>query len=256
MATAEVQVPSFNRLEPGSCRIDAAAFPKTESVAGVNANEIANEWVSRFNQFLRSSSDVSISQLFLKESYWRDQLALSWDYHTLQGPEKILSFFRSGPTRMKSAALDLSNSLRQPSISGFDAYGNVNGVVSFLTVETDVGVGRGLMRLVQDLEDGGAWKAFTLFTAMHELKGYEETVKGNRPLGVEHGEKQGRKNWQERRKATENFDGDLQPAVLILGMSRTPLSWKVCLYALCRSWARRPYYCCASSTASTSSFNY
>lgn len=222
MATAEVQIPSCDRREPGSCKLNTATFPQTESAAGVNAHDIADEWVLYFNKSLREPSDDTINRLFLKESYWRDQLALSWDFHTFHGPEKILTFFRSGPIRIKSISLDCSNALRQPNISGFDAHGKVNGVVSFLTVETDVGNGRGLVRLVQDLEDGGKWKAFTLFTAMHELKGHEETVKGNRPNGVEHGAQQGRKTWQERRKAMENFEDGLEPTVLIIGPSKFP----------------------------------
>ncbi len=50
-------------------------------------------------------------------------------------------------------------------------------MASFLTIETDMGRGTGLVGLLHDPEDGGKWKAFTLFTAMHELKGHEETVK-------------------------------------------------------------------------------
>ena len=91
------------------------------------------------------------------------------------------------------------------------------GVESFLNIETDVGKGPGIVRLLQDQQDRGHWKAFTLFTAMHELKGHEETVRGNRPHGVAHGGTPGRLNWQERRTATENFEGDLEPTVLILG---------------------------------------
>ena len=102
-------------------------------------------------------------------------------------------------------------------MSAADFDGKVNGVGSFLKIETDVGKGPGIVRLLQDQQDGGSWKAFTLFTTMHELKGHEETVRGNRPHGVAHGGKPGRKNWQERRTATENFDGDMEPTVLILG---------------------------------------
>lgn len=150
---------------------------------------------------------------------WRDQLGLSWDYHTLQGPEKIVSFLKSAPkgSRIKSIEIDSSNSTRQPCVSAVDYRGKVNGVASFLTLETDVGRGRGLVRLLKDSQDNDRWKAFTLFTTMHELKGHEETTKANRPTGVDHGGQPGRKNWQERRTATENFEGDKEPVVLILG---------------------------------------
>ena len=74
-----------------------------------------------------------------------------------------------------------------------------------------------MVRLLKDSKDNGRWKAFTLFTTMHELKGHEETTKTNRPHGVDHGGQPGRKNWQERRTATENFEEDKEPVVMILG---------------------------------------
>ena len=86
-----------------------------------------------------------------------------------------------------------------------------------MTIETDVSRDRALLRLLQDPEEGGKWKAFTLFTAMHELKGYEETIEADRPHGVDHGGQPGRENWQERRHAPENFEDGNEPTVLILG---------------------------------------
>ena len=220
MATAAVQIPSYNRIEPGSNQLKAAAYPaesntppKAESV-----HKTASEWVESLNKALASQDYETLKPLFLPGSCWRDQLALSWDYHTFNGPEKIISFLKSSPhgSRIKSISIDDSSTLHSPHVSAADFNGKVNGVASFLNIETDVGKGPGIVRLLQDQQDGGKWKAFTLFTAMHELKGHEETVRRNRPHGVAHGGKPGRKNWQERRTATENFE-DMEPTVLILG---------------------------------------
>ena len=52
---------------------------------------------------------------------------------------------------------------------------------------------------------------------MYSLTGHEEITGANRALGVQHGGNPGRKNWQERRDAIENFEFDLEPTVLILG---------------------------------------
>ena len=65
-------------------------------------------------------------------------------------------------------------------------------VQAFLKVETDVGSGEGIVRLVQE---GGNWKVFTLFTFLKELRGHEESVGKRRPHGVEHGEHASQKNW-------------------------------------------------------------
>jgi hypothetical protein len=95
-----------------------------------------------------------------------------------------------------------------------DDGGNVPTVLAFLTVETDIGRGAGVVRLVQDHR---TWKVFTLFTFLKELNGHEELVGKKRPNGVEHGEHLSRKNWLDRRKAEENFEDGENPTVLILG---------------------------------------
>ena len=248
MATAAVQLPtpSYNRVEGGSCQLKAASFPEPKSSSSIDSHGITSEWVSHLTTAL--NSDFSgINNLFLHESYWRDQLGLSWDYHTLHGPDDIVAFLQKAPhdSRIKAIQVDDSSDFRKPKAAPIDFDGKLNGITSFLDVETDVGRGKGIVRLLQDAEDG-RWKAFTLFTAMHELKGYEETINGKRPHGVDHGGKPGRKvmkpifescrvlsssspltatqNWQERRTETENFEGDLEPTVLILGAGQGGLT--------------------------------
>jgi hypothetical protein len=219
MATAAVETPSYNRIEPGSNHLTAANYPNPISSEHVEVGKVAKEWVSSFNNVLKAKDFSGLEKLFLKESYWRDQLCLSWDYHTLKGSEKMVAFLKKAPkgVRLHTIDVDTSSKLRAPSVSAVDFMGKVMGVQSFLTLETDVGRGRGLVRLSQDQDDGGKWKAFTLFTTMHELKDHEETIRSRRPHGVAHGGQPGRKNWQERRVAEQNLDGGTEPTVLILG---------------------------------------
>ena len=218
MATAAVEIPSYNRVEPGSNHLTAANYPEANPTESVDVEKVAKEWTTSFNNVLKNGDFSGLEKLFLKESYWRDQLCLSWNYHTFKGTEKMVAFLKKAPkgVRLHNIDLDTSSKLRAPSVSAVDFSGKVMGVQSFLTVETDVGRGRGLVRLLQDQEDGGKWKAFTLFTTMHELKGHEETIRGRRPHGVEHGGQPGRKNWQERRVAQQNLEG-MEPTVLIVG---------------------------------------
>ncbi len=135
----------------------------------------------------------------------------------MKGTNKINEFLKQG-CRLKSIAVDRSSDFRKPVVTGFDGQGKVQGVQTFLTTESDVGRGMGVARLV---EIEGKLKAFTLFTSMRELKGHEEATFGRRPEGVSHGGLPGRKNWQERRVADENYE-DSEPTVLILGMALTP----------------------------------
>lgn len=92
--------------------------------------------------------------------------------------------------------------------------GNVRSLQISLIVGTDVGSGRGLARLFKD--GGGRWKAYTLYTALHELKGYEEAIGPRRPHGVDHGARKSRQSWKDRRDAEIEFENE-EPTVLVVG---------------------------------------
>ncbi|KAL3417794.1 hypothetical protein PVAG01_10804 [Phlyctema vagabunda] len=210
MGSVVVENPiSSQRVEPGSFPVEAANLPTTTPAASTDAVAVAKQWVESFNKTITQPDLRGVSDVFLAESYWRDQLCLSWDFHTFAGPEKIASQLKQaekGP-RIKSIALDPSSEYRSPHISA-------SFIQAFVAVDTDVGRGSGLVRLAQD-EKG--WKAFTLFTYLQELKGHEELLGKKRPNGVEHGEHISRKNWLDRRNAEENYEEGDEPTVLILG---------------------------------------
>ena len=209
-----VEVPSSNRVEPGSFPLRLATLP-TVSPPPQDANSVAESWVASFNKALASPELGSISEVFLPESYWRDQLCLSWDFRCLQGPEEINSLIKKSKDgcRIRSVNLDASTPSRSPSTS---LLGEAHIVQTFLTVETDVGSGKGVVKLANE---NGKWKAFTLFTFLEGLTGYEEVIGRTRPNGVEHGEHISRKNWLDRRNAEEELEGDGEPTVLIIGKS-------------------------------------
>jgi hypothetical protein len=214
MATqVSMDVPSFDRVAPGSFPLSLATFPAVASPPPSDPQKVVELWLLSFNDALRNPS-FDISEIFFPESYWRDQLCLSWDFRCLKGPDEIASLLRKSKSgcRMSSAALDNSSHLRSPTVAPFTD--TVCSVQAFLTVETDVGTGKGIVRLVQDDK---AWKAFTLFTFLEGLTGYEEAIRWRRPNGVEHGEHSSRKTWLDRRDEEENFRGREEPTVLIVG---------------------------------------
>lgn len=219
MASPEIQIPASNVVVPGSHHLTPFSFPQPSKTIPLNVAEIVSTWVSSFNN-VAQNGDSELSGLFLKTSYWRDLLCLMWDFQNLQGLEKITSVLKKQGNgwRIKSVKIDDSNDLRKPIFSTFDVEGAVKGVQSFLTVETDVGRGRGIVRLLQDDQDYGKWKVFTLFTTLEELAGFEEFVNERRPAGVQHGAQFERKNWKETRSAQEEYE-ELEPAVLIIGIT-------------------------------------
>ena len=125
-------------------------------------------------------------------------LCRSWDFHILQGPEQITihieSSSKDGP--ITNISLDKSAAHKLPQIA---AFGDLKVLQAFLKIETSSGRGEGLVRLIPDTNEGGRWKAFTLFTTLHELKGYEESIYTRRPTGLaDNNLEDGSQYWRDR----------------------------------------------------------
>lgn len=224
MADIARPLTSVNRVEKGSFPARTAEYPRHSAFAQVSPPQIVEEWLQKFNSTLNSDMTNKLTDLFMTESYWRDQLCLSWTFRTLEGPEKISSFFdnlKSKP-HVQSVTVDESAPYKTPTKTTLDYLGKVPCVQAWLKFKTDVGNGVGIVRLVQDTDDGNHWKAFTLFTTLRELNGYEETIGSRRLKGVNHGGLQGRLNWQDRRNTAQEVLED--PVVLIVGAGQSGLT--------------------------------
>jgi hypothetical protein len=223
MATTDLQtiVPSHMQSVPGSVNIPIARFPPASKSAVPDADKAASDLVDTFNKALKQHDYQAISHLFLEDGFWRDHLALSWDFHTVKGPKKVLGFLKDcegsrDGFRLKNIAIDRTSNVRAPQVAPVDGAGEVPAVQFFFKLETVIGWGEGIARLV---EQDGNWKIFTLYTSLRQLKGHEEEIYDRRAKGVEHGGQPGRKNWAERRTAESNYDEGREPAVLIVGRS-------------------------------------
>ncbi|EEU36836.1 uncharacterized protein NECHADRAFT_94035 [Fusarium vanettenii 77-13-4] len=215
------------RTVPGSINIPVAKFPApSKTPASSDPQEVASALVENINQAVQKHDYPALARLFTDDGYWRDHLALSWVFRTVQGPSAILDFLKSAAGskdgfRLKSIAIDNSAAVRSPKTIPIDGPATVFGVQFFFTIETALGTGQGLLRAV---EHNGEWKIFTLYTRLQEFKGYEESINEHRPKGVEHGGKPGRKNWAQRRAAAANFEDGSEPAVLIIGAGQAGLT--------------------------------
>jgi hypothetical protein len=96
-------------VEPGSNYLTAANYPEPIPSEPVDVEKVAKEWAASFNKVLKGS-DFSGLELFLKESYWRDQLCLSWNYHTFKGPEKMVAFLKKAPKGVRLHTVDVDTS--------------------------------------------------------------------------------------------------------------------------------------------------
>lgn len=221
MATPDIQqnVPSHIRGVPGSVNIPVARFPVPSKSVIREPEQIASNLVNAFNLALAKRDFGDIASLFGDNGFWRDHLALSWQLRTVQGHEPIVEFLekcsesRDG-MRLQKISIDRSTSIRAPKVCALDGAGEVQGVQFFFTAETVHGSAVGIARLAQQND---AWKIYTLFTALKELKGHEELLGHRRPKGAEHGGHPDRKNWAEKRADFSAYTDGHEPSVLIIG---------------------------------------
>ena len=155
------------------------------------------------NAALEAGDVDAVKNLFATDSYWRDLVSVTWNLKTVEGPD--------GVAAMLSEQLDHTRP-GNFQIQAGEMPTEENGVVTtWITFETKVGRGWGLMRLKDD-------RIWTLLTALQELKGFEENRGKRRPMGTEHGAKKNRATWKESREAEEARLGyDIQPYTVIVG---------------------------------------
>ncbi len=180
----------------------------------------ADNWLVQFEDALASPDDVLLKPLFHPDSYWRDVLALSWNIQTVNRGFAILEELpaharRSAPRNFR---IDADRAApRRVTRAGTQA---IEAIFKF---ETSVGRGHGIVRLVPDAGDGGRLKAWTLLTALEELKGFEEQQGHTRPRGQAYSRDFRGPNWLDLRKAAAEY-GDRDPAVLVVGGGQAGLA--------------------------------
>ncbi|WP_116599142.1 NAD(P)/FAD-dependent oxidoreductase [Primorskyibacter marinus] len=144
-----------------------------------------------------------IKEQFATDSYWRDLVAFTWNLKTAEGPEEIGQMLNSQLASVKP---------RNFSLQDGETPAEEDGVTTaWITFETEVGRGWGLMRLKDD-------RIWTLLTALQELKGHEEQRGTRRPMGAQHGAGKNRTTWKEERETeTAKLGYDTQPYTVIVG---------------------------------------
>lgn len=164
-------------------------------------NDIANDWLAKLDESLRSQDIDAALDLFEEECFWRDFISFTWNLKTLEGKPEI--------RRMLEATLDHV----RPSgwrLAG-DASGDQESVEAWVDFDTSQARGHAHLRL----RNGKCW---TLLTTMQELKGFEEKKGPNRELGVVHEITRDRKSWLELKTEREARLGyEEQPYCVIIG---------------------------------------
>ncbi|KAH5327153.1 hypothetical protein HBI12_073850 [Parastagonospora nodorum] len=219
MGVGDASIASSERPEYGSVNIQIADYPQSSKNNSVDANKVADDIVTKLNEAISKKNNSAAAKLFLAEKgYWRDHLALTWDFRTSKGSQNIKTLLDEAKVQLQKIEVDRSSAFRAPKFGPIDGWGDVNGIQFFVNFETEVGRGEGVVNLA---EEDGQWKVFTIYTSLQELKGHEEPVKHRRTKGVKHGGDPARKNWKERRESEKE---NINPRVLIIGAGQGGLT--------------------------------
>lgn len=187
--------------------------------------QCVQNWLTAFQAAIDTGSVVTLEHLFEPEAYWRNVLGLDWNIKTLSGVSAISSTLIDCCQRSILANLRIDERATPPRRV---VRAGVNAVEAFFLFDTAAGHGRGVLRLLlhESAENSlteVSTKAWTLLTALHELKGFAETVDANRPNGQVRARDFRGPNWLDRRLESIAFK-DRQPAVLVIGAGQAGLS--------------------------------
>jgi hypothetical protein len=184
---------------------------------------IAQQYITKLEAVLKSNDVAALSSVMHTDSWWRDMLAFSWDIRTIHGLDKLSAYFSENLAQTAPYNLKLRESGKFAPSSGSPIEG-LEWVESMFDFETKVGRGSGMIRLVQGAD--GVWKGYMIYTALQELKGFEENKGDRRPHGGNNSLIGGaiKGNWLERRERQKEFlDGEPDVFVVGAGGSNTSL---------------------------------
>ncbi|NMO04266.1 NAD(P)/FAD-dependent oxidoreductase [Gordonia sp. TBRC 11910] len=175
------------------------------STGSPDPQAVVDAWLGDFERALQAQDIAAVTDLFVTDSFWRDLVAFTWNLKTVEGHDEIAAMLAD---RLADTAPS-NFTTSEPATAADGIY------TAFVTFETSVGRGEGLLRL-RDGEDGP--KAWTLLTTLQELKGHEEPLGASRVMGAVHGQSADTRSWAERKADEEDELGyAVQPYVLVIG---------------------------------------
>jgi putative flavoprotein involved in K+ transport len=192
-------------------------------VSDESSSRAVTRWLAEFEKAFSASDSASLEALFQPDSHWRDLLAFTWRVKTVSGAAKILAALKRHGVGAGATGFEIDRERTPPRRVTRAGTEVIEAIFRF---ETACGRGIGLVRLIP--ESARAW---TLLTALDELKGFEESIGSRRPRGESYSRDFRGPNWLDKRKAAAAYD-DRDPAVLVVGGGHAGLSIAARLKAL------------------------
>ena len=142
---------------PEMASIKQALLPTLDRLHAAIADDldvqaIAQCWINAFSQFAQAGDADGLSNLFIDDAFWRDMLAITWNFRTFYGKERIQKFLvdRLAQANISSVEINVASMELQRS------FPDLAWVQSFFKFEMPFGYASGIVRLVPTA--AGDWK--------------------------------------------------------------------------------------------------
>ncbi|MFN0318029.1 MAG: flavin-containing monooxygenase [Burkholderiales bacterium] len=179
---------------------------------------LPDEWFKAFGQSVSRADNAGMANLFHLDCHWRDALALTWHLTNVSGADKVACALSDSIKAAGAWGFAIDPTRTPPREVTRVGQRTIEAIFRF---ETPAGRCSGVLRM---LPDGvGQWKAWTIFTSLEELKGFEERIGKNRPTGASYAREFHGPNWLDLRRVAMAY-ADRDPAVLVVGGGQAGLS--------------------------------
>jgi NAD(P)-binding Rossmann-like domain len=187
-------------------------------VARKSGTALADEWLNAFGRAASGANKAGVASLFHPACHWRDTLALTWHFTNVSGAESLAGALLASIEDAGASGFIIDPTRTPPREVTRVGQRTIEAIFRF---ETRVGRCSGVLRMLPD--DTGQWKAWTIFTSLEEMKGFEERVGKNRPTGASYARDFHGPNWLDLRQAAMAYV-ERDPAVLVVGGGQAGLA--------------------------------
>ncbi len=186
-------------------------------LTGTSLEATATAWLRDFESALATGDAARMASLFAAECHWRDLIAFDWDLRTTSGAQAIAARLAALAPRAEPRGFAIAPGRTPPRRTTRAGTEAIEVLIAF---ETVTGPCTGVVRLVNE---GGSPRAWTLSTALDQIRGHEDPAEGKRWQDVDWKRNFGGENWLDRRRKSVAY-ADRDPAVLVVGAAQAGLS--------------------------------
>ena len=185
----------------------------------INIRSEVDNWLQSFNEVISQQKNIDeskkiLSNLFFEDSHWRDILALTWKIQTVSGKSKVIENLLNKIMEVSAKSFQIDQR-RTPPREVIRAGENVIEVI--LRFKTKFGNCESVIRLCEDQERKGNFKAWSILTALSDLNSsnkknieqYQNILEGP--------------NWLDKRNEDRLYK-NREPEVIVIGSGQAGLS--------------------------------